>query len=58
MCEFRPVGLAVGLRSPNLQGAFGNLQTIVEGVRLAAVWLGFQSIIYKEQNEFIFILSP
>ena len=48
----------MGLRSPNLQGAFGNLQTIVEGVRLAAVWLGFHPIIYKEQNEFIFILSP
>jgi hypothetical protein len=58
MCEFRPIGRAVGPPRPNLQGAFGNLQTIVEGVRLAAVRLGFQSIIYKEQNEFIFILSP
>jgi hypothetical protein len=48
----------VGLRSPNLQGAFGNLQTTLEGVRPAAVWLGLQSIIYKEQNEFIFILAP
>jgi hypothetical protein len=58
MCGIRALYSRKGLTCPNLQGAFGNLQTIVEGVRLGAVWLGFQSIIYKEQNEFIFILSP
>ena len=48
----------MGPPRPNLEGAFDNLQTTLEGVRPAAVLLSFQSIIYKEQNEFIFILAP
>jgi hypothetical protein len=42
MYEFRTSVSASGLGTPNLQGAFRNLQTIVEGVGLCALWQGLQ----------------